>query len=254
MDEAQEDMDKGMIIFEDIGELTAFAARLFACLCAIEIERKGFFTAVLSGGSTPKRFFKKLASPEFQDRVCWEKVHLFWGDERNVPPDDKDSNFGLAARELLARVPVPLENIHRMQVDLGPVKAAKEYEAEIKAFFVSRGTSAPRFDLVFLGLGTDGHTLSLFPGSKAVSEEKRLIVENYVKTLSSWRVTMTPAIVNNAKTCVFMASGEEKMDAVKEAVEGNLKALPAGLIRPSDGRLLWLVDKGAASALKQSMG
>lgn len=250
----REEMRPDLIVFEDIEEMTACATRLFASLCAREVSAKGFFTAVLSGGSTPKGLLRNLASVEFRDKISWDKVHLFWGDERTVPPDDKESNFGLAARELLAKVPVPLENIHRMQVELGPSRAAKAYEAEIKTFFMSRATlAATRFDLVFLGLGTDGHTLSLFPGTKAASEYEgeRLVVENHVASHSCWRVTMTPALVNNAKVCVFMASGEEKKDALKDIFEEGSTALPAGLIRPASGRLLWLVDKGAASGLRQ---
>lgn len=246
-------MRSDLIVFEDIEEMTACATRLFVALCAREVSAKGFFTAVLSGGSTPKGLLRNLASVEFRDKISWDKVHLFWGDERTVPPDDKESNFGLCARELIAKVPIPLENIHRMQVELGPAEAAREYEAEVRAFFSGRGTTSPRFDLVFLGLGTDGHTLSLFPGTKAASEYEgeRLVVENHVASHSCWRVTMTPALVNNAKVCVFMASGEEKRDALKDIFEEGSTALPAGLIRPASGRLLWLVDKGAASGLKQ---
>ncbi len=248
----REGIHPDLIVFEDIEEMTACAARLFVALCVREVRAKGFFTAVLSGGSTPKSLFRNLASVEFRDKVLWDKVHLFWGDERTVPPDDKESNFGMAAKELLAKVPIPLENVHRIQAEIGPAKAAKEYEAEIKAFFRSRANlAAPQFDLVFLGLGTDGHTLSLFPGTRALDERTRLVVENHVEALSAWRVTMTPAPVNNSKTCVFMASGEEKRDALKDIFEEGSTALPAGLIRPASGRLLWLVDKGAASGLRQ---
>ncbi len=242
-------MRPDLIVFEDIEELTACAARLFAALCSFEVEKKGFFTAVLSGGSTPKGLLKKLASEEFRDKVRWDRVHLFWGDERSVPPDDEESNYGMAAKELIEKVPIPPGNIHRMRSELGPAGAAKGYEAEIMAFFSSQGTASPEFDLVFLGLGTDGHTLSLFPGTKAVSERERLVVENHVEALSAWRVTMTPALVNNAKVCVFMATGIQKREALKEVFERGSTALPAGLIRPARGRLLWLVDRQSASGL-----
>lgn len=244
-------MRPDLIVFEDIEELTASAARLFVSLCAEAVEEKGFFAVVLSGGSTPKGLLKKLASARFRDKVRWDRVHFFWGDERSVPPDDEESNYGMAARELIAKVPIPLENIHRMRSELGPARAAREYEAEVRAFFSGRGATSPRFDLVFLGLGTDGHTLSLFPGTKAASERERLVVENYVGVLSSWRVTMTPALVNNAKVCVFMATGVQKREAVKEVFERGTTALPAGLIRPARGRLLWLVDRQSASGLAQ---
>ena len=249
----REAMRPDLIVFEDIEELTTSAARLFAALCAVEVEEKGFFAAVLSGGSTPKGLLKKLASARFREKVRWDRVHLFWGDERDVPPDDEESNYGMAARELIAKVPIPLENLHRMQVELGPIEAARGYEAEVRAFFSGRRTTPPEFDLVFLGLGTDGHTLSLFPGTKAVSEDggERLVIENYVGSHSCWRVTMTPALVNNAKVCVFMATGAQKREAVKEVFERGSTALPAGLIRPARGRLLWLVDRGAASGLRQ---
>lgn len=243
-----------MIVFEDIEEMTAYAAGLFVSLCASAVGAKGFFSVVLSGGSTPRGLFRRLASEEFRLKFLWERVHLFWGDERTVPHDDEESNFGMAAKELIAKVPIPPENVHRIHAELKPAAAAKAYEAEVKAFFKTHSpTALPEFDLVFLGLGADGHTLSLFPGSKALCEDekKRLVVENYVEALSQWRITMTAPLVNGAKVCVFMASGALKRDAIKDIFEEGSMALPAGLIRPAGGRLFWLVDRAAASGLKQ---
>lgn len=232
---------EGLRVYKDADELFGAAARLFLDLSSRKIAEKGSFVAVLSGGKTPEKLYRLLASQEFKDSVEWEKVHLFWGDERCVPPDDQQSNYAAASRALLTRVPVPPKNIHRIKGELAPSLAAARYEEEIKEYF--RGAD-PVFDLVFLGLGADGHTLSLFPGTQALGERERWVAENYVEKLGMWRVTMTLPLVNRASDLVFIVSGAEKGPALREVIAEGLH--PAGMIRPVNGRLLWLADKEAA--------
>lgn len=235
----------GLKVYKDTDELARAAASLFLNLSSEKIKEKGSFTVVLSGGKTPETLYRLLASPEFKERIEWTKVRVFWGDERCVPPDDPESNYGMASRALLSKVPVPPENLHRIKGELGPSLASALYEEEITAYFKD---SAPVFDLVLLGLGEDGHTLSLFPGTEALDERKRLVATNFVGKLGSWRVTMTLRLVNRASNLVFIAAGAGKSRALKEALEGGLH--PAGKIRPVNGRLLWLADRDAAKLLK----
>src|SRR5574340_1716403 len=162
------------IVFESPEDLGRAAATLFFKLSQKEIKRKGLFTVVLSGGSTPEVFFRVLAA-EFRDNVDWDRVHFFWGDERCVPPDDPQSNFHGADKTLLSKINIPPDNIHRIKGELDPNEAARVYEEELLEFSGAKGAEVPSLDLVFLGIGTDGHTLSLFPGSKALSERERLV-------------------------------------------------------------------------------
>lgn len=235
---------EGLRVYKDADELSRAAARLLLDLSSCKIAEKGSFTAVLSGGRTPEKLYGLLASPEFKDSIEWAKVHLFWGDERCVPPDDPESNYAMALRVLLTGVPVPRENIHRIKGELAPPTAAALYEEEIKKYFKD---SAPVFDLVLLGLGEDGHTLSLFPGTGALGERKRWVAENYVEKLGIWRVTMTLPLVNRASNLAFIISGAAKGEALREVVYEGLH--PAGMIRPVNGRLLWLADTEAARLL-----
>ena len=236
--------NEGLRVYKDADELALAAARLFVELSSEKIGEKGTFTVVLAGGRTPEKLYGLLASSGFKEKVDWANVHFFWGDERCVPPDDPESNYGMAVRTLLKMVPVPPGNIHRIQGELDPAVAAALYEKEITEHF---GGAVPVFDLVLLGLGEDGHTLSLFPGTGALEETKRLVVENYVGSLGSWRVTMTLGLVNRASNLAFVVSGEAKGEALKEALDDKVN--PAGLVRPVSGRLLWLVDRDAARLL-----
>jgi len=234
---------KGLLkVYKDADELAKSAAALFLELSRENIARKGSFVVALSGGRTPERFYGLLAADEFKEKIDWDSVHIFWGDERCVPPDDPESNYLMASRALLSRVAVPHVNIHRIKGELGPSLAATLYEEEITAYFKG---SAPVFDLVLLGLGEDGHTLSLFPGTEALNEAMRLVAENYIEKFGLWRVTMTLPLVNAAANIVFVVSGTEKAMALKEAREEGLH--PAGKIAPVTGRLLWLADRKAAA-------
>ena len=209
----------------------------------------------LSGGSTPKKMFAMLANDAaLRNRMPWSRVHFFWGDERHVPPDHTDSNFRMANETMLSRVPVPPENIHRIRAenpDAG--KAAEDYEQELREFFMLGPEQLPPFDCVFLGMGTDGHTASLFPGTKALQERKRLVVPNWVDKFQSYRITLTPPVLNNADLVIFLVSGEEKAQPLRTVLEGQKQPdrLPSQLIEPTHGKLLWLVDRAAAGLLKR---
>ncbi|MFQ5736094.1 MAG: 6-phosphogluconolactonase [Thermodesulfobacteriota bacterium] len=239
---------KGFYVYDTAQELFRSAARVLLELCNEEISRKGFFTVVLSGGSTPSGLYELLASGEFRSRVPWKDVHLFWGDERCVDPGHPDSNYGMAERVLLSKVPVPEGNLHRMRGEAEPEAAARGYEEEIRGFFGRMGVEGPpSFDLLLLGLGTDGHTLSLFPGTPALAETERLVVALPVG--GGFRLTMTLPLVNNARTAVFLVTGQRKAEILRRVMEEDGARMPAQSVRPSSGNRLWLVDRDAASGV-----
>jgi 6-phosphogluconolactonase len=233
--------------FPDQDTLAEAAAQHIVTLAKEAITTRGRFSIALSGGSTPKQTLSCLASDEFAPMMDWQKVHVFWGDERCVPPDHADSNYLMAREVMLDRVPIPIENIHRIQAELNPTDAAHIYETELRAFF----QEVPRFDLVLLGMGDDGHTASLFPGTEALIEEDRWVVANYIARLSSWRITLTPIAITAAASITFLVSGAHKAERLHEVLNGPYKPreLPSQLVKPLDGRLRWLVDADAARLL-----
>lgn len=218
------------------------------------VREKESFTAVLSGGSTPKGLYSLLADDaSWRARVPWEQTHFFWGDERHVPPDHPDSNYRMAHEAMLSKVPVPAAHIHRIRSeDVDAEQVAQDYEQTLRAFFHLTAGQYPRFDLVLLGLGPDAHTASLFPGTQALHEQQRLVVATWVGKFYTERITLTAPALNNAKRLVFLVSGEEKALPLKAVLEGRHEPeqLPAQLIQPHDGRLLWLVDQAAARLLQ----
>jgi 6-phosphogluconolactonase len=218
------------------------------------VRMKGVFTVALSGGSTPKGLYGLLATdPTLRAQVPWDKTHVFWGDERHVPPTDADSNYRMASEAMLSKVPIPPAHVHRIKSEHPDARqAAEDYEQTLRAFFHSPEGQLPRFDLVFLGLGPEGHTASLFPGTKALHEEKRLVVSNWVGKFYTHRITMTAPVLNNAACVIFLVSGGDKALPLKAALEGPYEPeqLPAQLIRPEHGRLLWLIDEVAARLLQ----
>jgi len=234
-------------------ELNRMAAKIIVDRITESLETKARFTIALSGGSTPKGLYALLATdPSFRERIVWQKVHFFWGDERHVPPDHPESNYRMAYETMLSKAPVPPENIHRVPVEHPDAnKSAHEYEQELIRFFRLEAGRLPRFDCVLQGLGRDGHTASLFPGTKAVRERERLVVANWVETLRTYRITMTVPVLNNADWVLFLVSGTEKAETLKDVLAGDKQPerLPARLIQPTHGRLLWLVDRAAASGL-----
>lgn len=234
------------IVCADIDELGRKAADEWVRAAGAAIAGSGRFAAALSGGNTPRALYAVLAAVPFRERIAWDRVHLFWGDERAVPADHPDSNYRLAYETLLSKVPIPEKNIHRIKTELGPEKAAAAYEDSLRTFFALTGGAWPRFDLILLGVGEDGHTASLFPGSGAIHEEKRLAVATYVEKLKSHRITLTLPVLNHAANVFFLVSGESKAKVVKEILASPTK-LPAAQVEPADGRLLWLLDAPAAS-------
>jgi 6-phosphogluconolactonase len=237
-------------VFADGAELARAAAEEFTHLAEEAIRARGRFSVALSGGSTPRRLFALLADPKepFRDRIDWRAVHLFWGDERHVPPDHPESNFRMAREALLDRAEIPAENVHRVRgEEHDAARAASLYEEELRSFF--RG--APRFDLVLLGLGADAHTASLFPGTAAVHEHERWVVAPWVEKLGTFRITLTPAVFDRAAAVIFLVQGPEKAGALRAvlAAERDPDQLPAQAVRPLDGEILWLVDRAAASGL-----
>jgi 6-phosphogluconolactonase len=243
-------------VVADAGALTRAAAEEFARRAEEAVKKTGSFTLALSGGSTPKALFRLLADREdasFRERVPWDRLQIFWGDERHVPPDHPDSNYRMAYETLLSRVPVPAENIHRIQAEAPDANSvAESYEQTLRQFFGVQEGQLPRFDLIFLGMGPDGHTASLFPETPALHERQRLVVAQWIATFQTHRITLTPPVLNNAASIVFLVSGEEKADALRAVLQGRYQPdrFPAQLVRPTHGRLLWLVDKMAARHLR----
>ncbi|GAB4486554.1 MAG: 6-phosphogluconolactonase [Anaerolineales bacterium] len=228
-------------IFPNPTALVNYAADLFTQQAEAS---PGKFSVALSGGSTPRALYERLSTTDLAERIPWPKIHLFWGDERCVPPDHPESNYGMTAGALLSRIPIPTENIHRIRGELPPAEAASLYEAELRAFF----GETPAFDLIFLGIGEDGHTASLFPGSPALAETARWVVDVEHTTppppLVS-RVTLTFGVLNAARRVVFLASGASKAAILAQVWQGV--NLPASQIGPTNGDLLWLVDQAAAA-------
>jgi 6-phosphogluconolactonase len=237
------------LICADAAELAREAARRFAELAVSFTNDAGRFSVALSGGSTPKAMFQILAEKPFADSLPWRSIHFFWGDERCVSPDHAESNYRMANETLLSKVPVPRENIFRIPAeDEDHERAAAIYSETLQTFF---GKEQPDLDLVFLGMGADGHTASLFPGTTALCAGGGAAA-NYVDKLQSWRITLTADAINRARNVIFLVAGADKAPALKEVIEGprNPKQYPSQLIMPSHGALLWMVDEAAAKLLQ----
>jgi 6-phosphogluconolactonase len=240
-------------IVADVEAISRKSAEIIIGLIAETLNSKTHFSIALSGGSTPKSLFTLLADDvSLRTQVDWDKVHFFWGDERHVPPDHPDSNFRMAYEAMLAKVPVQETNIHRVRAEEQDAsKAAEEYENELRTFFNLKPGEVPRFDCVLLGMGPDGHTASLFPGTEALHEQKRHVVSNWVEKFQTHRITLTAPAINNADCIIFLVSGEEKAEVLREVLEGkkNTDFFPSQLIKPSHGKLLWLVAQPATTKL-----
>ena len=229
------------------------AAEEFVRAAAEAARQKGSFTVALSGGSTPRTLYGLLATdPALRAQVPWDKLHLFFGDERHVPPDHPESNFRMAQEAMFSEAPLKPEQIARIKGELADAaQAAREYEQVLREFFHLAAGEPPRFDLVLLGMGPDGHTASLFPGTKALHEKERLVVSNWVGKFFTERITLTAPALNSAACVIFLVLGEDKAPALKAVLEGPYEPeqLPAQLIQPKNGKLVWLVDKTAARLL-----
>jgi 6-phosphogluconolactonase len=232
--------------------LTQAAAERVVSAAAAAIRASGRFRVALAGGSTPRPLYALLATDAYACRIDWPCVHVFWSDERCVAPDDPASNYRMAREVLLDHAPVPATNVHRIRGEDEPLAAATAYERELRAAFAS----ATRFDLILLGVGTNGHTASLFPGLTAVRETTRWVMAEYVAEVSAWRVTLTPVVINAAAEVVVLVSGREKAAMLHRVLDGPFTpdSLPAQVVAPHDGHLTWLVDAAAAANLERSTG
>jgi 6-phosphogluconolactonase len=240
-------MAGNLVVCADRAALNAKAAETVRDIVKKALFGSGTCAISLSGGSTPKSLYALMATPEWKSQFEWKHIHLFWGDERCVPITHADSNFAMVERELLSKVEIPEKNVHRFPVELNePNTVAEAYERDLREFFGTNGF--PRFDLVLLGLGENGHTASLFPNCPALKETKRLVVADWIEEVKAHRLTMTAPLINAARQIVFLVSGAAKAQVLKDVLNGpkQPEQLPAQLIVPSSGRLTWLVDKEAA--------
>jgi 6-phosphogluconolactonase len=243
-------------VFPTADALVRAAAEAFAATARESTRMSGRFTVALSGGSTPAGLYGLLATDAYARRVDWSRVHVFWGDERCVPPDDTASNYRMARERLLDHVPVPAANLHRIRGEDDPAGAAAAYERELRQAFATpdgppRDAPGARFDLVLLGVGDNGHTASIFPGMPAVRERARWAMAQQVAATPPWRVTLTPVVINAAAAVVFLVSGPEKASTLRQVLLGPHRPddLPAQVIAPRAGRLRWLLDAAAAAEL-----
>jgi len=211
------------------------------------------FALALSGGRTPRGVYARLTQDPYRTLVPWPSLHLFWGDERHVPPDHPDSNYRMVRESLLARVPVPAGNVHRIAAENPDADAAAiEYEATLRSFFRLKEGQAPRFDLVLLGLGADGHVASLFPGSEALRETARLVAAPWIESLKAPRITLTPPVIQRAAAVLVLVSGEEKARALERALapEGSVDECPARLLTEAQGHVVFIADRPAAALVR----
>jgi 6-phosphogluconolactonase len=240
-----------LLVFSDLEELSHMAASFLYCIAGTAIAYQGRFTLAISGGSTPKRLYFLLGT-EYREKVQWDRVEVFWVDERCVPEDHEESNYENARELFLSNVPVKEGNIHRIRGELPPDQGALRYEEEIRACFGSQ--NIPAFDLIILGMGQDGHTASLFPGSSSLKETGRLALPVHLQRPETpERITLTLPVLNNAEHVLFLVSGPSKAGVIRDILEDEDKRdhYPAGLVNPTHGDLTWLIDREAASKLRQ---
>jgi 6-phosphogluconolactonase len=228
--------------------LAKFAAEQVTQILSRAITERRSGSLVLSGGETPRLVYQILGSASFDPRVEWNRVQFYFGDERMVPPDHPDSNYGMAHRELFTHLSIPSENIHRIRGEMTPENAALEYADDLHTMY---NGAMPRFDCVMLGIGEDGHTASLFPGTNAINERKRSAVALFVPRLKASRVTLTFPVINNAREIIFLAEGEKKASIVQKVIESAAPSpdIPATMVRPPDGVLHWMLDSAAAAQI-----
>jgi 6-phosphogluconolactonase len=238
-------------ICEDATALAQQTTDIFVRLAQESVAARGRFMVALAGGSTPKAAYAMLAGASYRDRVPWQQIHCFWGDERHVPPDHEDSNYRMAYEAMLSKVPIPAAHIYRIAAEKEARQAAQEYEATLRTAFQLEAGALPRFDLILLGMGPDGHTASLFPGTSAVHESQRLVAAPWVEKFHTFRITLTPPVLCNAAYVVFAAGGADKTETLQQVLQGPYQPdlYPSQVVKPTHGTLLWLVDKAAARLL-----
>ncbi len=246
-------MDREIRILADGAAIAKRAAQEFVQAAAEAVRAKGSFNGALAGGSTPKALYSLLVNdPTLRSQVPWDKIHLFFGDERHVAPDHPDSNFRMATEAMISKSPLKPEQVTRIKGEYPDAEqAALEYEKTLREYFKLRDGEYPRFDLVLAGMGNEGHTLSLFPGTKALHADGRLVVRNWIGKLYTERITLTAPAASNAAQVIFMVTGADKAPALKAVLEGPFEPeqLPAQLLQPQNGKLLWLVDTAAGNML-----
>ncbi len=235
-------------VYSNAEALIRAAAELWVTVLNAALTARARFSVALSGGSTPKALYALLATEEYRTQLDWAHTFIFFGDERCVPPDHPDSNYHMARESLLDHVPVPPDHIYRMRGEVDPEQAAGEYEGFLKALFRGENT---RFDLLLLGMGDDGHTASLFPHTPALQEKSRLVVANEIEAKNMRRITLTTRAINSAANIAFLVSGAAKAERLRDVLKGDYQPehLPAQLIKPENGQLMWLVDQAAAALL-----
>jgi 6-phosphogluconolactonase len=242
-------MTRSIEVLATAADLFHAAADEFVSVGRAAIGAHGRFAVALSGGSTPKALYSLLATKHAG--FAWNRVFLFFGDERHVPPTDAESNYRMVSESLLTKITIPAENVFRVPAENSDAAAAaSEYEAQLRRFFELKPAEFPRFDLILLGLGPDGHTASLFPDSAALNEQSRLVLANWVAKFNSNRITFTFPVLNRAAEVMFLASGADKADMLRQVLEGkSTPPLPSQRVQPADGKLLWMVDEAAAAKL-----
>jgi len=232
-------------------ELFAAAAEEVVRAANEAVAQRGRFTIALAGGSTPKSLYNLLAT-NARTALPWDRMFFFWGDERHVPPTDPDSNYRMADETMLSKIPVAAANVFRMKTENPDAAAvAEDYEQTLRKFFQVEPGQVPTFDLILLGMGPDGHTASLFPDTAALQEKSRLVLANWVEKMKTYRITLTLPVLDAARCVIFLVSGTDKATALHAVLEGDVpgEQYPAKLVRPRQGKLIWLVDRAAASTL-----
>lgn len=246
-------MEREIRILPDGAAIARRAAQEFVQAAAAAVRAKGSFNVSLAGGSTPKALYSLLVNdPTLRSQVPWDKIHLFFGDERHVPPDHPDSNFRMATEAMISKSPLKPDQVTRIKGEYPDAdQAAFEYERALREYFKLKNGEYPRFDLLLAGMGNEGHTLSLFPGTKALHADGRIVVSNWIGKLCTERITLTSPAASNAAEIIFMATGTDKACALKAVLEGPFEPeqLPAQLLQPKKGKLLWLVDAAAGAML-----
>jgi 6-phosphogluconolactonase len=235
-------------VYDDAPTLARAVADLFARTADVAVAGRGDFHVALSGGNTPRTAYELLAEEPLRDEIPWANVFVYFGDERCVPPANEQSNYRMAEEAFLSSVPIPQANVHRIAGEVDPGHAANEYASLLRADF----GNVPQFDLVMLGLGPDGHTASLFPGTPPETDTDSLVRAVYAQSQEMWRVTITPKVINSARNVVFAVEGAEKAEILASVLEGPIDPVkyPAQIVHPYSGRLIWLVDASAAGMLK----
>jgi 6-phosphogluconolactonase len=238
-------------VFPDAAATAEAAAKLFADTAMEAVTNRGRARIAISGGSTPKNMFKLLAAEPFLSEIPWSKIDLFWVDERCVPPTDADSNYKMTDEALLSHVPLPAEQIYRMEGELDPEVAASRYESQVRIGFRLEGAETPTFDLILLGMGDDGHTASLFPHTEGLDELSRIVIANHVPQKDTWRITLTWPVINQGRKVAFLIEGAAKTDVLATVLTGKYdpETYPSQIIRPASGKLFFLLDTAAAAKL-----